>query len=212
MHSKSKMLEVIEELKAAVISGDKGKEYDAISLANSLYGRSIQAIQDCYDEAVEYNGTTSRNAIIMVQVLEEFIATHSCVATYANDFITPDSELNSLVIESIALYNENKMDLATEKIWDAFERLKTFYSPSLDKKNSANKVIQDMSSEDDAFEKMFQAEFKALTDIGNEFRIRHHETTKIDISDKRHYEYFYRRCLALVSAAVTYLGGNSNEV
>ena len=49
------------------------------------------------------------------------------------------------------------------------------------------------------------AEFKELTTIGNNFRIRHHETNKIDIVDIRHYDYFFNRCLALIALALQYL-------
>ena len=52
---------------------------------------------------------------------------------------------------------------------------------------------------------MYNEEFKALRNIGNNFRIRHHETTKVDITDDRQYDYFYKRCLALISTAVQYL-------
>lgn len=52
---------------------------------------------------------------------------------------------------------------------------------------------------------MFDNEFLALTKIGNNFRIRHHEMNKVDITDNRQYEYFYKRCFALVSVAIQYL-------
>lgn len=46
---------------------------------------------------------------------------------------------------------------------------------------------------------MFDIEFKTLTDIGNNYRIRHHEKNKVDISNDLHYEYLYKRCLSLMS-------------
>lgn len=46
---------------------------------------------------------------------------------------------------------------------------------------------------------MFDIEFKVLTEIGNSYRIRHHEKNKIDILNDIHYEYFYKRCLSLIS-------------
>lgn len=52
---------------------------------------------------------------------------------------------------------------------------------------------------------MFEKEFYELTTIGNNFRIRHHETTKIDIEDDEHYDYFYKRCLSLITVASQYL-------
>lgn len=48
-------------------------------------------------------------------------------------------------------------------------------------------------------------EFKMLTDIGNKYRIRHHETDRIDITDVRYYDYFFNRCLSLIALAIQYL-------
>ena len=93
---------------------------------------------------------------------------------------------------------------AVEKIWDAFERLKTYYA-ELDKKKSAEKIVDDMAGGQDEVATMFNTEFKALTEIGNQYRIRHHETSKIDITDIRHYDYFFNRCLSLIATAILYL-------
>lgn len=113
--------------------------------------------------------------------------------------------LKELLQEAAKYYDEGNYKIAVEKLWDAFERLKTYYSPTLDKKKSANKLIEDMSNSKEAYKKLFDKEFLDLTTIGNEFRIRHHETTKIDIEDNRHYDFFYKRCLSLISIAIQYL-------
>jgi hypothetical protein len=93
---------------------------------------------------------------------------------------------------------------SVEKIWDALERLKTYYT-SLDKKASVTKVVNDMSNGQADFITLFNSDFKALTDIGNNFRIRHHETNKVDITDNRHYDYFFNRCFSLIALAIQYL-------
>ncbi len=124
----------------------------------------------------------------------------------------PERGLKDLLILSENYYNSGNKQIAVEKLWDAFERLKTYYSPDLNKAASANKIIDDMSGFDPNYQALYKAEFKALTDIGNSFRIRHHETTKIDIADNRQYDYFYRRCLALISIAILYLEGQAHEV
>ena len=93
---------------------------------------------------------------------------------------------------------------AVELIWDAFERLKTYYT-ELDKKKSSEKIVNDMAGGKNEFIEMFNAVFNALTDIGNKYRIRHHETDKVDITDIRHYDYFFNRCLALIATAILYL-------
>lgn len=87
---------------------------------------------------------------------------------------------------------------------DVLERLKTYYA-DLDKKQSVNKIIEDMACSQDAYKTLFSAEFNELTTIGNKFRIRHHETNKIDIVDIRHYDYFFNRCLSLIALALQYL-------
>ena len=93
---------------------------------------------------------------------------------------------------------------AVEKIWDAFERLKSYYT-NLNKKDSADKIINDMADGKQAYITLFTDEFFALTKTGNDFRIRHHETNKIDITDQRHYDYFFNRCLSLIALAIQYL-------
>ena len=122
----------------------------------------------------------------------------------------PEKGLKELLSEADAYYRSENKQIAVEKIWDAFERLKTYYSPTLNKAQSADKIIDNMSNSEPNYKELYEAEFKALTSIGNSFRIRHHETTKVDITDNRQYDYFYKRCLALVSVAILYLEGGIN--
>lgn len=113
--------------------------------------------------------------------------------------------LKDLITEAADYYNDNNKKIAVEKLWDALERLKTYYSPTLDKKRSVNKIVESMSNNQEEFRKIYDDEFRILTNIGNDFRIRHHETTKIEIKDEKQLDYFYKRCLALISTAILYL-------
>lgn len=113
-------------------------------------------------------------------------------------------ELFDLAIEKHMQPNLQSHKDAVEKLWDVLERLKTYYT-DLDKRQSADKIIEDMACGQDAYKTLFSTEFKELTTIGNDFRIRHHETNKIDIVDIRHYDYFFNRCLALIALALQYL-------
>lgn len=115
--------------------------------------------------------------------------------------IINEAGLEELIRTAEDLYNKGEYSYAVEKIWDAFERIKTYY-PTLDKKKSAEKIINDISYGNEHIKKMFDNEFKVLTDTGNSYRIRHHEINKIDISKELHYKYFYKRCLALISVIV----------
>ena len=93
---------------------------------------------------------------------------------------------------------------AVEKLWDAYERLKTYYT-TMNKAKSAEKIVNDMAAGQVPYVTLFDTEFRALTKIGNDFRIRHHETDKVEITDVRYYDYFFNRCLSLIALAIQYL-------
>lgn len=118
----------------------------------------------------------------------------------------PEVGLKKLLEEAIMLYRKARPEehhLATEKIWDALERLKTFYvAEGIDKKRSVKKLINGMAKGNSSFVRIFDEEFNALTIIGNDFRIRHHEINKIDIDDDRFYDYVFNRCLSLIIVAI----------
>lgn len=113
--------------------------------------------------------------------------------------------LQELLSDAHQFYLESNFSVATEKLWDAFERLKTFYSPTLNKKESVEKIIAQMSLGNKNFQDIFKKEFIELTKLGNDFRIRHHEVGKKDIPHERHFEYLYNRCLTLINTAIKIL-------
>lgn len=116
--------------------------------------------------------------------------------------------LVDLLTEAVNLYKAPRTmyrSQAVEKIWDAFERMKTFYSPKLDKKSSANQVISTIAGSNSDVESLLHSEFMSLTSVGNDYRIRHHEKGKVEINDDNHYDYLFSRCLALINLAVKYL-------
>ncbi|MBW9121238.1 hypothetical protein JNB63_14155 [Microbacterium trichothecenolyticum] len=91
---------------------------------------------------------------------------------------TGDATLDGLIETARTLYLSRKdADRATaiEKLWDAFERLKTIDDPA-DKKRSVQALLGHIP--DAATREVLNAEMKALTDLGNQFQIRHHEVGK----------------------------------
>lgn len=159
---------------------------------NSDFTAEINAIFNLNDISLKL-----KNGI--VESIEDSHITNSSLASIG------EAGLKELLQEADRYYEKENLKIAVEKIWDALERLKTYYSPALDKKKSVNRITDDMSSHKEPFKKMFDKEFHDLTKIGNEVRIRHHETTKVDIEDGRHYEYFYKRCYVLITTATRYL-------
>lgn len=134
-----------------------------------------------------------------------------------NSTLTPGIENNIAAVDEIGIrdllkdaivlyktpYQAARQD-SVEKIWDALERLKTYYTTEK-KKRSSEKIVYDMANGNDKFIELFNNEFMALTNIGNNYRIRHHETDKIEIIDERYYDYFFNRCLSLIALAIQYL-------
>lgn len=104
-------------------------------------------------------------------------------------------------IEESKLYirdaDPNKKQIALEKIWDGFERLKTVYGE--DKKTSVKELITIVSNGSAETEKLLNQEFKELTAIGNSFQIRHFENGKALVHSDDQKEYFYFRMLSLLS-------------
>ena len=107
-----------------------------------------------------------------------------------------------MINKAEVLYSEGKYSGAVEKIWDTFERIKTYYAPTLKKNKSVERVIDDITKRNTNIRQMFENEFRLLIDIGNSYCIRHHEVGKITVSNGIHFEYFYKRCFTLISVVL----------
>ncbi|PYV01019.1 MAG: hypothetical protein DMG26_14460 [Acidobacteria bacterium] len=83
-----------------------------------------------------------------------------------------------------------------EKLWDAWERLKTI-EPGKDKRESVSRILDKASSEL-TFRGLLEEEARALTDVGNSFMIRHTETGKTPISRSEHVDYLFHRLFAII--------------
>ena len=113
---------------------------------------------------------------------------------------TSDNQLDELINEAKRrFYDKNDKQVAIEKLWDAFERLKTYYDS--DKKKSSQTLLTSISGDISLIE--FENEFADLTKIGNEYRIRHHETNKKPIVDPSHINYLFFRMLSLLNLCLT---------
>lgn len=119
----------------------------------------------------------------------------------------PEKNLRQLIQRAVELHRlpeETSRKEAVEKIWDALERLKTYYAEE-PKKASAQQLIQNISGGQEEIRALLDEEFQKLTKIGNTFFIRHSETDQIIPADIRHYDYFFNRCLSLILLTIPYL-------
>jgi len=84
---------------------------------------------------------------------------------------------------------------ALEKLWDAFERIKTL-EPGRDKREQADNLLNRAAVS--RFRDMLGQESKSLTDIGNTFRIRHAETNQEMLTSSEQVDYLFHRMLSLI--------------
>lgn len=85
---------------------------------------------------------------------------------------------------------------AVEKLWDAWERLKSLEVEG-NKRMSVAKLLENAAPEP-TFRALLEAEARALTDAGNTFHIRHFETDKVAIASPEQGDYLFHRLFALM--------------
>jgi hypothetical protein len=91
---------------------------------------------------------------------------------------------------------EDRQD-ALEKLWDAFERLKTL-EPGANKRAQAEALLDRVVSRGPAFREALGREATELTNVGNSFRIRHSEATQEALTSSDQIDYLFTRMFAFV--------------
>jgi hypothetical protein len=124
-------------------------------------------------------------------------------------FCTTDLRLNELLdvaYSKFVLPKPNNRIESLEKLWDAFERLKTFFESN--KKVSAQTLVEFVSKKKGLFEEYVGREFSELSEIGNKFQIRHFERNKEQLNSDLHIDYLFYRMSSLIHLCIQSL----NEV
>lgn len=118
-------------------------------------------------------------------------------------FSTNDPRLNELLETSYSKFilpkPESRIE-SLEKIWDAFERIKSYYEEN--KKISADTLISEISDRNHLFQSYIEAEFRSLTEVGNKFQIRHFERNKVQLHSNLHIDYLFYRMSSLIHLCV----------
>lgn len=111
---------------------------------------------------------------------------------------TGNTIFDELMREAVTQYqdpNPAARQRAAEKLWDAWERLKTLDDP--DKKRGSATML-DCAAQEPALRANLEAEANTLTKLGNDFQIRHFETSKTEIADPAQLDYLFHRLFALI--------------
>lgn len=204
---------VVEDIKKFYIPkayDDNGIYTDVEDLGRLVLKSSPKTVFDIIELYARYNSIDFENEVntildgVNYKLVDGKMMIQATVEIKAVE--TKETDLKELI--SIAENHFRKGDLdskqiALEKIWDALEKLKTYYLA--DKKRSVEMVIDKISKGDTKIADAFNIEFDYLTKFGNTHQIRHFESGKIAIKDVRMKEYWYMRCLALINLAIKYI-------
>jgi hypothetical protein len=113
-------------------------------------------------------------------------------------FSSGDLELDRLLETARRKFQDPDLNIrmeALEKLWDAWERLKTILPG--DKKTSVKALLDAVVAEPTLRDRV-EGEARELTDIGNIFMIRHSETDRVPIKESEHIDYLFHRMFALI--------------
>lgn len=113
---------------------------------------------------------------------------------------TRDAEFDRLLAVSARKHLDPDPEVRAdglEKLWDAFERVKTLLNS--DKKKGATSLLKAATVGTEPDEKnLLRTEMETLTNIGNQFRIRHHETQASELTAASSDQLFVRMYALLV--------------
>ena len=164
------------------------------------------------NEAYSYNLRllkTGLLAYLLVNDVEKksdkFISNDSVDLMHKKDEVQEDTKINEIIEESKLYMRSDDLgqkQIALEKIWDAFERIKTVYEEEGSKKEKIENLIDKVSYGSETNKNMLDNEFSELTRIGNVYEIRHFEKGKQEIPSDGFREYLYFRMLSLISFCI----------
>ena len=114
-------------------------------------------------------------------------------------FVTGDSELDRLLETAREKFLNRSLDVlkeGLEKLWDAWERLKTM-EPGRDKSAQA-KAILDKAAAEPILRDRLEFEARELNFIGNNLMIRHTELGKPPVTESAQVDYLFHRMFAMI--------------
>ncbi len=117
-------------------------------------------------------------------------------ARFATGDAVTDRLLEAARLRILAPRHEDRSD-GLEKLWDAFERIKTL-EPGGDKRITADAMLDFAARPGSKMRASLSVEADALTKIGNSHRIRHSETSQEPLETAAQIDYLFTRLFAFV--------------
>ena len=122
---------------------------------------------------------------------------HEALATTV--FATGDADLDRLLETAREKFLHRSLDVrkeGLEKLWDAWERLKTI-EPGSDKPAQVTAIL-DKGAAEPVLRARLESEARELSFIGNNLMIRHTEVGKPPISESAQVDYLFHRMFAMI--------------
>lgn len=116
-------------------------------------------------------------------------------------FHTGDGALDDFLETAVEKFRTPDLNVrreALEKLWDAFERLRTLEPPHDTDKKASVTALLDRAFPEPNMRARAEKEFFELGDIGNKFMIRHTEVGKIPVTANEDVDYLFHRMFAAI--------------
>jgi hypothetical protein len=117
-------------------------------------------------------------------------------------FHSGDGETDRLLEEARSQFSSPRAEArrdALEKLWDAFERVKTL-EPGKDKREQVGRLLDRTAI--GKFRATLEAEAMELTSIGNSYRIRHSETSQELLTGSDQVDYLFQRMFSFLRLVI----------
>ena len=193
------ILDFIEFIYASVAKPIPGKHHDFFSHHHLTFDQ--QSGQEKFRATV--NRIFSRNGVAF-----EMLSTGRIVRVLPpvlgedlkrTIFRTGDRTLDNMLDECRAKFSDRNPLVrreALERLWDAWERLKSLADPG-DKKRSI-KIILDATATEPSLRARLEGEATELNSIGNSHLIRHSEVNQVPVIDVDQVDYLFHRLFAMI--------------
>jgi hypothetical protein len=145
-----------------------------------------------YRNGISYELKSNGNIIRLAPVI---MAETLCDAR----FQTQDQMLNQMLEDARTKFlspDEKVRRESLERLWDAWERIKTVLTPD-DKKKSVG-LLLDKCADEPKFRELLEIEATALTAMGNTYLIRHSEVGQIEIKRSVQVDYVFHRLFSFI--------------
>lgn len=193
------VLDFLEFVFAAVAQPIPGKHHDYFNHHHLMFDQAVgrEEFRKTVNRIFARNGvafemlSTGRIVRVLPPVLGDELK--------RTTFRSGDRTLDNMLEECRTKFSDRNPLVrreALERLWDAWERLKSLADPG-DKKRSI-RITLDAAAAEPSLRLRLETEANELTTIGNSHLIRHSEVNQVAVIDVDHVDYLFHRLFAMI--------------